>query len=123
MAKRGKFQATKAKTKKPKRAGAMIPGILLLVLIAAAAGIFVWGGLLKNGSSIYPNVRLAGVEVGGMNRIAAREAVESAVAEAYAASPLEVVLPDRTIVLDPKQTNVALDAEHAVNEAMAYGRR
>ena len=122
MAKRGKYQATKTKTKKPKRAGAMIPGILLLVLIAAAAGIFVWGGLLKNGSSIYPNVRLAGVEVGGMNRIAAREAVESAVAEAYAASPLEVVLPDRTIVLDPKQTNVALDAEHAVNEAMAYGR-
>ena len=122
MAKRGKYQAAKAKTKTKKRAGALVPGIVLLVLIAAAAGIFVWGGLLKNGSSIYPNVRLAGVEVGGMNRIAAREAVEAAVEGQYAARPLEVVLPDRTIVLDPEQTNVALDAESAVNEAMAYGR-
>jgi len=123
MATRGKYQATRTKKRSGKKnRAAMIPGIILLVVIAIAAGIFVWGGLLKGGSNIFPNVRVAGVEVGGMNRIAAREAVETAVANAYSASPLEVVLPDRTIVLDPEQTNVALDAESAVDKAMAYGR-
>ena len=139
MAKKGKFQTPrtsaaqqhvnkstgKKKTKKKKKkggaAGAVI-AIILVILIIAAVGVYAYGTKLESGKTIYPNVRVAGVDVGGMTQSAAQEAVERAIAEAYLSSTLEVQLPDRTLSFDPEQTNVALDADLAIKEAMAFGR-
>ena len=62
------------------------------------------------------------MNVGGLKRSAAVTAVEGAVNKSYASDTLRVVLPDRTLELDPEITNVALNADEAVDEAMKYGR-
>lgn len=103
------------------------PGLLAGIIAGAVAlamliGIFVWGLVLKAGDTIYPNVYLAGINVGGMDRATAMERVEEAVSASYASSVLNVQLPDRTLSFQPEQTNVALDPEEAIEEAMNYGR-
>ena len=81
-----------------------------------------YGFSIKNSDTIFPNVYVAGVNVGGLKREAAISAVEGAINQSYAADTLNVVLPDRTLELDPEITNVALNADEAVDEAMKYGR-
>lgn len=50
------------------------------------------------------------------------EAVGSAVAASYSSATLDVRLPDRTLSFNPEQTNVALDADEVITEALALGR-
>ena len=101
------------------RAGLIVTFVLVLLL---AVGLYAWGSMLESGKTIYPNVRMAGVEIGGLTTGEARAKVETAVAQAYTASTLEVQLPDRTITFSPEQTSVAIDTEEALREALAYGR-
>ena len=139
MAKKGKFQqprnaarkpasmaaAATARKKKKKKGGgtaAAIVACVLALLAVAVAGVYVYGSRLVDGKTIYPNVRVAGVDVGGMTASEAQEAIEQAVADSYMSSELEVHLPDRTLTFDPEQTNVALDVDLAIREAMDFGR-
>lgn len=137
MAKKGKFQqprtsaaqqhvnkaAGKKQKKKKKGVGAMAAlAVVLTLALVGAVGVFAYGTKLMNSKSIYPNVRVAGVDVGGMTQSEALDAVNQAVADSYSASSLEVRLPDRTLSFEPEQTKVALDAESAIEEAMAFGR-
>ena len=92
------------------------------VVLAILIGMFVWGLVLKAGDTIYPNVYLAGINVGGMDRNTAMATVEQAVSDSYASSVLNVQLPDRTLSFQPEQTKVALEPEEAIAEAMSYGR-
>ena len=108
----------------PKPARSRMPlyisgGIGAAILLA----MLIWGTVLKLGDTIYPNVYVAGIHVGGMEREAAIAAVDDAVAESYSSSTLRVQLPDRTLSFSPEQTNVALDADDAIDEALARGRR
>ncbi len=101
----------------------LLAGIIAgAVVLALLIGVFVWGMVLKGGDTIYPNVYLAGINVGGMERNAAMDKVEEAVAASYASSVLNVQLPDRTLSFQPEQTKVALEPDEAVAEALAYGR-
>ena len=93
------------------------------VALVAVVGMFVWGMALKSSDAIYPNVYLAGINVGGMDHDAAMDKVEDAVAASYAASVLNVQLPDRTLSFQPEQTNVALEPEEAIQEALDYGKK
>ena len=88
--------------------------LLLLVLL-------IWGSILKNGEKIYPNVLVAGVEVGGLSESAAIGEVESTLEEAYD-QVMQVQLPDRTLELEPDQVNVSINVQDAVELAMDYGR-
>ena len=97
----------------------IIAGCLVLALVT---GVFIYGLVLKGGKTIYPNVYVAGINVGGMERAEAIAAVDDAVAASYASATLKVQLPDRTLSFSPEQTNVALDADEAIDEALAYGR-
>jgi len=98
---------------------AIIAGSLVLLCLL---GVLIWGMVLKGGDAIYPNVYVAGINVGGMERAEAVDAVDEAVTASYSSSTLSVQLPDRTISFQPEQTNVALDADEAIAEALAYGR-
>ena len=134
MAKKGKYEKTRTsaakkavrkssvQTAKRGRGGVTALVVGLVLVAAAFGGLYLWGVRLMKGDSIYPNVRVAGVEVGGLTVAAARGEVEQAVADAYASNTLEVRLPDRTLAFDPEQTNVALDGEAAIAEALAFGR-
>lgn len=42
--------------------------------------------------------------------------------KSYASDTLNVILPDRTLSLTPEVTQIALNPEQAIEEAMAYGR-
>lgn len=112
----------------PHKAGSRIStGVLLGIIagclvLALVTGVFIYGLVLKGGKTIYPNVYVAGINVGGMERAEAIAAVDDAVAASYASATLKVQLPDRTLSFSPEQTNVALDADEAIDEALAYGR-
>lgn len=114
--------------REPHKAGSRIStGVLLGIIagclvLALVTGVFIYGLVLKGGKTIYPNVYVAGINVGGMERAEAIAAVDDAVAASYASATLKVQLPDRTLSFSPEQTNVALDADEAIDEALAYGR-
>ena len=86
--------------------------------LQAVLGVCTYGFILKGSDTIFPNVYVAGVNVGGLKREAAITAVEGAVNKSYAADTLHVILPDRTLDLDPEITNVALNADAALDAAM-----
>ena len=115
-----------AKQQKEKKSGmplgariAIIAGAVAVIAVVAVCG---YGFSLKNRDTIFPNVYVAGVNVGGLKRDAAITAVEGAVNKSYASDTLTVVLPDRELTLDPEVTNVALNPDEAIDAAMAYGR-
>lgn len=103
--------------------GGMLAAIIAGALVVLVAAIFFGYGLvLKGGDTIYPNVFVTGINVGGMTAEEAKTAVADSVAASYSSATLNVQLPDRTLSFTPDQTNVALDADEAIAEAMAYGR-
>ena len=101
-----------------KRAAVIAGCVALLALL----GICTYGFILKGSDTIFPNVYVAGVDVGGLKRDAAINAVTLAVEQEAAADTLTVVLPDRTIDFTPEITNVALNPDEAADAAMNYGR-
>ena len=114
--------------KQPKAAKASSGGgkkgliIALALVVVVVLGVCSYGFVLKNQDAIYPNVYVAGVNVGGLKRDAAVSAVSEAVQKSYASDTLNVVLPDRTLSLTPDVTQVALNPDQAIDEAMRYGR-
>lgn len=97
----------------------MIAGCVALL---ALLGVCTYGFILKGSDTIFPNVYVAGVNVGGLKRDAAINAVTLAVEQETATDTLTVVLPDRTIDFTPEITNVALNPDEAADAAMNYGR-
>ncbi len=92
--------------------------LALLVFLA----LLIWGAVLKNGDTVFPNVCVSGVNIGGMEREEAGEALENVLATTHSARTLTVQLPDRKLVFDPEMANSPLDTEAMVDAAMAYGR-
>lgn len=127
---KGKFEKgrTSAATKAVRESGInkkkralLIGGICGAVVIILALAVLIWGSILTNGNKIYPHVRIAGVEVGGLSASAAQGEVESVLEEAYEQT-MEVWLPDRTLLFEPEEVNVSVDVEEAVELAVAHGR-
>lgn len=100
-------------------AGLIIAGTLI---VAAAVGVVGYAAAAAKSDTIFPNVLVAGVDVGGMSKEAAEDAVRSAVENTYGTSTLVVKLPDRTLSFDPEVTKISLDVEGAIEEAWSYGR-
>ena len=97
------------------------------ILVAAAAlavflGSFFWGVSLKNGNTVFPNVCVSGVNIGGMTADEAASALEESLSKTHATRTLTVQLPDRKLVFDPEMANSPLDTKAMVSTAMAYGR-
>ena len=134
MAKKGKYE--KARTSAAKRAvnkgsvrtakkgtGVAVGAAAAALVLGLFVGCYAFGSKLKNSDTIFPNVRVAGVDVGGLTAIAAKGEVENAVKEAYASQTLQVQLPDKTLFFEPEQTNVALDVDAAIKKAVDYGKQ
>ena len=120
--KRGKFEAAKP-SRKPTAAqkhtgGASAPkqsgggkkvGIILgCVILVAVLCVCAYGMILKGQDTIYPNVYVAGINVGGLKRDAAIHAVQEAVDQHTSADTLTVVLPDRSLSFTPEVRQFAL---------------
>lgn len=102
-----------------RHAGWLTPAVIMALVVLVVVG---WGISLKYGNFIFPNVRVAGVDVGGLTKEEAIVLVEDAVTKVYQTNILKVKLPDRELVFDPQQLDIDVDAEKAVQKAMAYGR-
>ena len=92
------------------------------MLVVAAAGFYIYSASVADYEYIFPNVYVAGVNVGGMSKIDAAKAVNDAVNETYSTQPLTVELEDRTLTFSPEQTKAALNTDGAIDEAWNYGR-
>lgn len=86
-------RATQKRRRRRQRSALTGAILIFIVVLLAFTGVFAWGVMLEKGKTIYPNVHMAGVDVGGLTMGEARTKVETAVAEAYTASTLEVQAP------------------------------
>ena len=100
----------------------LIAVALVLVVGLVITGVFFLGGSLTDDGKILPNVTVAGVNLGGMTREEAIQAVRKATALTYTGMDMVVVLPDTVLTFTPTQTGASLDVEAAVDAALDYGR-
>lgn len=97
--------------------------ILALILTAGIVGvIFVQSNSDPYGEKIVENVHVAGVDVGGMSKQEAIDAVSSAAGGIYEGSDMTVVLGSKEIILAAAQTQPKLNVAQAVENAYAYSR-
>ena len=92
------------------------------MVAAVILGVFLWGLSLKKSDTVFPNVCVSGVNIGGMTAEEAAQALETSLASTHATRTLTVQLPDRKLVFDPEMANSPLDTGAMVDVAMNYGR-
>lgn len=97
-------------------------GGTLLILLGLLGAFFLGNGSDPYKGKILNNVFLAQVNVGGMTKAEAIEAVEAAVGDIYSTQSMTVRLGGTTLPLAPEDTGAKLDVKAAVTEAYQYGR-
>ena len=104
-----------------------IPGrilcILLVLILAAGAAVGVLFALDPNDCRIFEGVTVGGVDLSGMTRREARDALTAALEESLYSQPLAVLLPEEVLSIDPGVSGVTVDVTEAVRAAYAYGRK
>lgn len=113
------------KPKQKKKTWVMIPVLLICVLALAIVMGTAYTMKMKklaDTDTIFPNVMVAGVNVGGMTKEEAAQAIHNAVDGEYESNTLLVKLPDRTLELTPTLTRVSIDVDAVVDLAWDYGR-
>ena len=96
---------------------------LCLVLAAGIAAVFFYEGSgSRLGNKIMENVYVAGVDVGGMTREEALDAVVEAIGNHYTEGIMKVHLGRNTLTIAPSQARPVLQITGAIEEAYAYGR-
>ena len=91
--------------------------VLALSLIILVACLFLFN---DRGTVIVEGVSVAGVDVGGMTKEKAIEAVNAAVKNTYTKKEMSVTVVDTTVTI-PREAVSALDVEAAVETALKYG--
>lgn len=97
-------------------AAVLILGIVLLFTKGSGSGSDPYG------NRILSNVTVAGVNVGGMTRSEAVQAVKRATKDTFSKTDMAVQLPEESLSLSPSKTGAKLDVQAAVEAAFAYGR-
>lgn len=93
---------------------------ICLTVVAIFAGAFVLIGNARANQTIQSNLSIMGVNVTGMTRAQAQEALEKAFQELYSASPMTVDVDGQTVLLSPQSSGVRLNVNAAVNAAINY---
>ena len=100
-----------------------ICAVILAVLVLVTLLVFyLIGSSLKSDDTIFPNVCVMGVNVGGMTTKEAALALEEGIETTQKDRNLTVVLPDGKLVFKQDKTNAALDPELMAQQAYDYGR-
>lgn len=94
-----------------------------VLLLVGVISIFASGnGGEKKDDRILNNVIVAGVNVGGMTKQEAYQAVKQATATTYTSQDMIVNISGTQIILSPNKTGAKLDVKAAVDAAYSYGR-
>lgn len=96
---------------------------LFLILVAGAVtGIFLLVQNQEVDDKILDNVIVGGVNIGGMTKEDAMNAIALSVEPALTGQSMVVRLENDTLELSPQLTGIVLDVEELVDAAFAYGR-
>lgn len=96
---------------------------IVLILLISIICIFLFGTASDPYEGrILNNVVVAGVNVGGMTRAEAEDAVRAVTANTYTRQDMVVELANTTLRFSPDKTGAKLDVKAAVKAAYSYGR-
>ena len=136
--KQGKFQQKKTQkqttaaktssdvnsTKSPGRT-AVITAVSLCVFVGILACILFWFNLGFDislpGKTFSPGVTIAGVDVGGLKKSEAVEAVSAAIGSSYETESMTVTVLDKQLLITPADSGASFDVEGAVAAAFRSG--
>ena len=136
--KQGKFQQKKTQkqttaaktssdvnsTKSPGRT-AVITAVSLCVFVGILACILFWFNLGFDislpGKTFSPGVTIAGVDVGGLKKSDAVEAVSAAIGSSYETESMTVTVLDKQLLITPADSGASFDVEGAVAAAFRSG--
>ncbi len=109
---------------KKKRKGGRIPLIVCLAVVALLVGFTTVLGLFVSGvDTIYPNLRLNGVELGGLSAEEAADVLDKAGYNVYEDAAVTVSLPmDYSLEITAEEAGVVLSSASAADSAYRYGR-
>ncbi len=93
--------------------------VVALFVVAGAAGLGLYAS--THDGRIYEGVRIAGVELGGLDPAAARAALDAHFTT-YAATPLTFTSAGETFAITPAEAGARLDSAGTVAAAMTWGR-
>lgn len=93
---------------------------ICLIVVAIFAGAFVLIGNTRDNQTIQSSLSIMGLNVTGMTRAQAQEALEKAFQELYSVSPMTVDVDGQTVLLYPQSSGVCLNVNAAVNAAINY---
>lgn len=116
-------QITPPKPKSTKKAIVIVSVTVVTVLVCLFLGLLIGRVLDPYDNQILPNTTIGGIDVGGMTRSQASKALKQAISDTLLQSSVEVILPDGTISLSPKETKLSLNASGAVSAAYRLGRK
>lgn len=95
--------------------------VALLVLIIVIICLLMNTGSADDGK-ILDNVYAAGVDLSGMTKDEARNALQLATGKAVGKKDMVIVLPDGVLELSPEDTHPSVDVDAVVDAAYDYGR-
>lgn len=112
------------KEKSASKAVVMVFTVLAVCVSIAACGLFLTKlglSISLPGKTISGGVTVAGVDVGGLTKRQAVDAVTDAVGDSYSTQPMVVTVLDRQLEISPSVSEASLDISAAVTEAFNYG--
>lgn len=115
----------RSKSKNSRRPVIIIICVAIVAILAGViAGVSYFSKIKEYDANglIYDNITIAGVDVGGMTKTDAINAVRLATKDSYPVKPMIVQVLDTEIQLSPEVTGAKLDAEAAVKAAYNFGR-
>ena len=96
--------------------------VAAILLISAIITVFFIFGNPSDDRLILNNVMVAGINLGGMTKDQAKEALHAQTDQTYTNLDMVVELPDMTMNLSPADTGAKLDVDAVVKAAYEYGR-
>lgn len=108
-----------APKKSKKKLGLVIILAALLVVLLAGAAV---GTYFLSQLTILENVSVAGVDVGGMTKVQAVEAVTAAIGDQYAQKDMTVTVVDTPVTIPAEYSGGTLNVSAAVGKARRFGQ-
>ena len=96
--------------------------VILVVLVGIIGFFLISSATDPYDGLILRNVTVAGVNIGGMTRAEAEDAVSQVTDSLYSSQNMVLALPGENILFSPQDSGVRVDVKAAVKAAYAYGR-
>lgn len=118
----GEQKASAAQEKNRKIILISVCAVAVVLLISVIVSIFVFFGSPSDDGLILNNVMVSGINLGGMTRAEAKDALHKATDHTYTKMDMVIEFPDVTLNLSPANTGAKLDVDAVVEAAYDYGR-